>query len=60
MRLLVLDLSLFPDLETIETAVAQLAENNEVIWVTPAPDAGDAEWDEALAQVRAADLVITL
>lgn len=60
MRLLVLDVSLFPDRETIEAAVAHLGSNNEVLRVTPAPDAGDAEWDRALAEVRAADLVITL
>lgn len=60
MRLLVLDVSLFPDRETMERVIVQLAASNEVSRMTPAPDADDSKWDQVLAEVRAADLVITL
>ena len=60
MRLLILDVNLFPDRETVERAVAQLAAGNEVVRMSPAPDAGDAKWDQVLTEVRDSDLVITL
>lgn len=60
MRILVLDVGLFPDRETVVAAVGQLAAKNEVRRKAPAADAGDGEWDQVLAEVRAADLVITL
>jgi hypothetical protein len=59
MRLLVLDFGLFPDRETVATAVARLAEGHEVRRATPAGNADDLEWDRVLAEIRAADLVLT-
>lgn len=61
MRVLVLDVKLFPDRETVTAAVARLAAENEVRRRSaPAAGATDAEWDQVLAEVRAADLVVTL
>lgn len=60
MRVLVLDVNLFPDRETVQAAVTQLSAGNEVRRRSaPAGDA-DSEWDQVLAEVRAADLVVTL
>lgn len=59
MRVLVLDVSLFPDRATVNAAVAHLARDSEIRRTTPAQDAGDADWDRVLADVLAADLVIT-
>lgn len=60
MRLLVLDMDLFPDRETIKTAVRRLNAGNDVRRVAPAAGASDDEWDRVLAEIRAADLVLTL
>ena len=60
MRILVLDVGLLPDSETVVAAVARLAAKNEVRRKAPAADASNSEWDQVLAEVRAADLVVTL
>ncbi len=59
MRVLVLDVNLFPDRATVEAAVARLAEGHEIRRASPAEGAGDVDWDRVLADVLAADLVIT-
>lgn len=60
MRLLVLDMGLFPDRETMEAAVRRLNAGNDVCRMAPAAEASDDEWDGVLAEIRAADLVLTL
>lgn len=61
MRVLVLDVNLFPDRETVQAAVAQLAAGNEVRRRSaPAVDAADSDWDQVLAEVLTAELVVTL
>ncbi len=60
MRVLVLDVGLFPDRGTVDAAVTRLAESNDIRRATPARDADDGGWDRVLAEVLAADLVITL
>lgn len=60
MRLLVLDMDLFPDRETMEAAVRRLNAGNDVRRMVPAAGASDDEWDGVLAEIRAADLVLTL
>ena len=55
-----LDVGLLPDSETVAAAVGRLAAKNEVRRKAPAADASDSEWDQVLAEVQAADLVITL
>jgi hypothetical protein len=60
-RVLVLDVGLFRDREAVQAAVTQLAEGNEVRRRNaPAAGAADSEWDQVLAEVLAADLVVTL
>jgi hypothetical protein len=59
MRVLVLDLDIFPDRATVNDAVARLAGNHEIRRTKPAQHAGDAAWDRVLADMLAADLVIT-
>ncbi len=60
MRILVLDVGLFPDGETVVAALGRLAASNEVRRKAPAADASDSEWDQVLAEAQAADLIITL
>jgi len=60
MRVLVLDFQMFPDRETIESAVRRLAADHEVKRLAPPRDAGDGEWDGVLAEIRHADLLVTL
>jgi hypothetical protein len=59
MRVLVLDVNLFPDRGTVDAAVARLAERNEIRRTSPGQNAGENDWDRVLADVLAADLVIT-
>jgi hypothetical protein len=59
MRVLVLDVKLFPDRAVVNAAVAHLARDCEIRRTSPAPGVGDADWDRVLAEVLAADLVIT-
>jgi hypothetical protein len=59
MRVLVLDVKLFPDCATVDAAVAHLARDHEIRRTSPAQGAGDADWDRVLAVMLAADLVIT-
>lgn len=59
MRVLVLDFQMFPDRETIESAVRRLAADHEVKRLAPR-DADEGEWDAVLADIRAADLLVTL
>ncbi len=58
MRVLVLDVNLFPDRGTVEAAIARLAERHEIRRASPAGGA-DEDWDRVLADALAADLVIT-
>jgi hypothetical protein len=56
-----LDVGVFPDRETVKAAVTQLAAGNEVRHRSaPAAEDGDSEWNQVLAEVLAADLVVTL
>jgi hypothetical protein len=59
MRILVLDVELFPDRAAVNAAITQLARDSEIRRMKPAQNAGDADWDRVLADVLAADLVIT-
>ncbi len=59
MRVLVLDVNLFPDHATVNAAITRLARDSEIRRTKPAQHAGDADWDRVLADVLAADLVIT-
>lgn len=59
MRVLVLDVNLFPDRATMSAAIAQLARDSEIRRTSPAQGSGDADWDRVLADVLAADLVVT-
>lgn len=60
MRIMVLDLHMFPDRGTLEAALSRLAAGHEVRRAAPAPDAAESEWDKVLADIRDSDLVITL
>jgi hypothetical protein len=59
MRILVLDVELFPDRAAVNAAITQLARDSEIRRMKPAQNAGDADWDRVLADMLAADLVIT-
>lgn len=60
MRVLVLEVGVFPDRATVESAVTRLAEGNEVDRAAPKPEASDSEWDRVLSAIRTADLVVTV
>lgn len=63
MRILALDSGLFPDRETVEAALAELAAGHQVSRLdltASATDATDeAAWDRALAEILRADLIVT-
>lgn len=60
MRVLVLDLQMFPDRETVASALRQLTAEHDVKRTSPRSDADDEEWDSVLADIRNADLLVTL
>lgn len=57
MRVLVLDFQMFPDRETVERALAHLAAEHDVRRLATA---SEDEWDGVLAEIRHADLLVTL
>lgn len=60
MKILALDSGLFPDRETLEAALAELAGAHEVSRLDLAGgDMDEAGWDRALAEILRADLIVT-
>ena len=60
MRILSLDSGLFPDRETVEAALAELAAGNDLSRLDlAAGDMDEADWDRALAEILRADLIVT-
>jgi hypothetical protein len=61
MRIGALRTGLFADAETVDAAVAVLEAGHRVRRVeTPADAADDAAWDDTLAALLGADLVVTI
>ncbi len=60
MKILALNSGLFPDRETVEAALAELAAGHQVSHLDLATgDMDDADWDRALAEILRADLIVT-
>ncbi len=60
MRILALDSGLFPDRETVEAALTELAAGHQVSRLDLTASATDeAAWDRALAEILRADLIVT-
>ena len=60
MKILALDSGLFPDRETVEAALAELAAGNDLSRLDlAAGDMDEADWDRTLAQIFRADLIVT-
>ena len=60
MKILALNTGLFPDRETLDAALAEMAAGHHVRRLDlPPPDADDTAWDAALSEVLAADMIVT-
>ena len=60
MKIVTLDTGLFPDGETVEAALGQLESGHDVRRLdVPADATDDAGWDKVLADLLAADMIIT-
>ncbi len=60
MKILVLNTGLFPDRETLDAALAEIAAGHAVRRLDlPPRDAADAAWDAVLTEVLAADMIVT-
>ncbi len=60
MKILALDSGLFPDRETVEAALAELAAGNDLSRLDlAAGDMDEADWDRTLAQILRVDLIVT-
>ncbi len=60
MKVLVLDFQMFPDREMVERALAHLAAEHDLRRLATASAASEDEWDAVLAEIRHADLLVTL
>jgi len=60
MKILVLDSGLFPDRETIEAALTELATGHQVSCLDLTASAMiKKDWDRALTEILQADLIVT-
>ncbi len=60
MRILVLNTGLFPDADTVTTAVAALAGDHQVAIMDLTQMRDDAAWDDAAEALMTADRVISI
>ena len=60
MKILALDTGLFPDRETLDAALAEMAAEHHVRRLdAPPAEADEAAWDAALTEILAADMIVT-
>ncbi|HJO73424.1 MAG: hypothetical protein QF450_05395 [Rhodospirillales bacterium] len=60
MKILALHSGLFPDRETVEAGLVELAAGNDLDRIDlAAGDMVEADWDRALAEILQADLIVT-
>mgnify|MGYP001256201156 FL=1 len=60
MKILALRSGLFPDRETVEAGLAELAAGNDLGRIDlAAGDMVEADWDRVLAEILRADLIVT-
>lgn len=58
-RILVLHTGLFPDSGDMAALMAEASDDTVEVHTLPAPAAGDRAWDEAVAAMLAADVIVT-
>lgn len=60
MKILALHTGLFPDRQTLDAALAEMAAGADVRRLDlPPPEADDGAWDAVLTEVLAADMIVT-
>lgn len=60
MRILVLNSGLFPDADTMMTAVADLADDHQVVILDLTTPQDDADWDDVVDGLMTADRIVTV